>query len=296
MAEAGIYCGPALLTDPTVIEDLKGSGFTTVVAWPIRVSRAGDLVFDDLPFVREGRWVGDDVWPARLAALKDGGSVNRLLFSVGSGESADFTQIHALMAEHGTGPSSPLTRNFSALKAAIPVIDAIDFDNEDHLDVETNVAFGRLLAGLGWPITFCPYKSREVWLESLAALWGWRPGCVAGLHLQCYSGGAGNDPSDWKAAIARLNLPGLDLDGFIHPGLWCVHGDPCAVATDSRCPESVQGQMATWAKECGIQGGWVFLLEHLLACAGSGACPGGTLTLAGYAEAIRRGIEGQPEG
>lgn len=286
MAEAGIYCGTALLRDPDVIEDLRHSGFTTIVGWPIRVDPAGDLAFDDLPLVRDGRWVGDPAWPGRLADLKDGGSVTRLSFSVGSGESTDFTHIHALMAEHGTGPTSPLHRNFAALRQAVPAIDAIDLDNEDHLDVATVVSFGQLLVGLGWDLTFCPYKGREVWLDALAALWTWKPGSVTGIHLQCYSGGLGNDPGDWKAAIGRRSLPGLDLAGFIAPGLWCVHGDPCTAGGDSRCPEAVRSQLATWASAYGIQGGWLFLLEHLLACAGSAGCAGGPLTPAAYADAI----------
>jgi len=291
VARAGIYCGGALYRDPAVIDDLHRSGFTTVTAWPVRVDPAGDLVFDDVPIVAGGRWVGDVSWPSRLQALKEGGSVDRLLFSVGSGESSDFTCIHDLMAQHGTGPSSPLQRSFAALKEAIPAIDAIDFDNEDHLDVETNLAFGRMLVDLGWPLTFCPYRDREVWLDSLAALWNWRPGCVAGINLQCYSGGLGNDPGGWLSAVARRDLPGLDLGGFIQPGLWCVHGSSCSEAEDSRCPEAVREQMAAWAGSCGIRGGWVFLLEHLLACAGSGACTGGPLSLEAYARAIRSGIE-----
>lgn len=291
MGEAGIYCGGILHRDQAVIEDLRDSGFTTVIAWPVRVDPAGDLVFDDVPLVQGGRWVGDPSWPQRLASMKEGGTVNRLLFSVGSAESTDFTHIHDLMAGYGTGASSPLYRSFACLREAVPVIDGIDLDNEDHLDRETVVGFGKMLVELGWELTFCPDRNQEVWLDALVALWDWRPGCVAGFNLQCYSGGFGNDPGEWMSAIARRELPGLDLSRFVQPGLWCVHGTPCAAGEDSRCPDSVRRQLAAWVEGCGIRGGWLFLLEHLVACASSRACPAGPMTLAAYAEAIRAGIE-----
>ena len=39
----------------TVIDDLKGSGFTTVVAWAVHVHHKGGLIFNDPHIVSGGK-------------------------------------------------------------------------------------------------------------------------------------------------------------------------------------------------------------------------------------------------
>ena len=142
MATAAIYIGGPLYSDPNAIADLKDSGFTTVEAWALHVSDTGDFSFNDTPIVQNAEYVGDPGWPAALAGLKQGGGVTELYFSIGGWGVADFANIQQLIEQQGSGPSSILHRNFAALQSAIPVIDGIDFDDEDNYDQNTIVTLG----------------------------------------------------------------------------------------------------------------------------------------------------------
>ena len=107
---SGIYGGgPFYSGGCAVIDDLKGSGYTTVVAWAVHVKASGDLVFNDPTIVSRGQYVGDSAWPGLLAALKQGAtSVNRLLISIGGWEVGDFPNVKALIFPNpGNYPDNP---------------------------------------------------------------------------------------------------------------------------------------------------------------------------------------------
>lgn len=283
---AAIYGGGPLYSGGSaVIADLKRSGFTTVIAWSVHVSTNGDLVYNDTKIVSGGTCIGDPDWPARLSDLKEGGSVNRLLFSVGSGGVSDFGHIKDLIASQGTGPDSILCRNFRSLKAAIPVIDGIDFDDEDLYHQATIVQFAQMLNGMGYQVTFCPYTYTTFWVDCLQALNSKTPGLVTGFSLQCCAGGTGNDPQAWITAIADAMGSGFDARGFVFPGLWCSHGSGCA---EGDCPEDVAGQFRDW-RSSGIRGGFIWLYDDVQKCVGSGRCAG-KMDTAAYAAAIRNGL------
>lgn len=279
--------GPFYSGGSAVIDDLKGSGFTTVVAWCIHVDTGGDLIFNNPPaIVSNGRYIGDPGWPARLADLKQGGSVNRLLFSVGSGGSQDFTNIKQLIQSQGTGPDSMLYQNFKALLAAIPVIDGIDFDDEDLLDQDTIVSFALMLQSIGYrEVTFCPYMDISFWVNCLYEIDSKAPGLVTGFNLQCYAGGTGNNPADWINGIKDKMGPGFPAAGMVFPGLWCRHGDGCL---QGDCPDNITDQFAAW-KPSGIQGGWIWLYDDIQNCQNSGVCSEPMDTKA-YAAAIVKGL------
>ena len=71
-----------------------------------------------------------------MAQLKQG-AVKRVTFSIGCSNLGDWEDITALVNAQGTGPSSILYQDFPALKAAIPALDAIDFDDENSFDSPT---------------------------------------------------------------------------------------------------------------------------------------------------------------
>lgn len=284
---AAIYGGgPFYFGGQKVIDDLKGSGFTTVVAWCIHVAEDGTLVYNDEPvLVRAGEYVAGPEWPKQLADLKQGGSVKTLLFSVGSGGVQDFHHIQSLIESQGTGPDSILYRSFKALKGAIPDIDAIDFDDEDLFDQNTTVEFALMLHKLGYHVTFCPYFSPTFWVTCLHDLEVKHPGLVTGFNLQCYSGGSGNDPQPWIDAIREKMGPGFDAKGFVFPGLWSRHGGDCQ---EGDCPSDIKARFAEW-KPTGIRGGFIWLYDDIRKCADSGTCPG-PMNSKDYAEAIVRGL------
>jgi hypothetical protein len=285
-----IYGGDPFYTGgDTVIEDLKNSGFTTVVAWSVHVNApSGDLYLNGTPLVQNGEYVGAPEWAQQLASLKEGKtSVNRLLFSVGSGGVDDFTHIQSF----GTDPNGILYKNFQVLLDSIPAIDGIDFDDEDLYDQTTVVDFALMLQAIGYKqVTFCPYTYTEFWVDCLAAINSQAAGFVTGFNLQCYAGGGGNNPQDWIAAVQQKMGSGFAAQSFIYPGVWCSNNPPSCAEGD--CPSAVESQFQAWASD-GIQGGFIWMYDDIQKCASSGACGSGvSMNTAAYASAIANGLQG----
>jgi hypothetical protein len=279
---------------PATIADLKSSGFTTVVEWGLQLSAAtsgptvGDLQLNEV-IVSNGNYVGDPSWPASLASLMAGEtSVNRLLFSVLGYQGGTVPTIQRLIQEQGTGPDSILYRNFAALKAAIPTIEGIDLDDETLFDPPTTLAFSLMLGAIGFKVSFCPFGAIEFWVDCLAQIEAQAPGLVTCFNLQCYSGGTGQDPAAWAQAIsAKMNWPLQRGAAYVVPGLWCRHGEGCG---EGSCPSDVANQFAAW-QSSGIQGGFIWLYDHIQQCEGSGACgPGVPIGSQAYAGAIAAGL------
>jgi hypothetical protein len=284
--DAGVYGSGVLYTDPGVIDQLRASGMTTVVAWAVHVNEAGDLIFNDQAIVRGGEYVGDPGWPESMKKLKAAPtSVERLLFSIGGWETGDFKRIQKLIAEGGTEPESVLYRSFAELKRVMPWIDGIDFDDEELYDPETTMSLALMLGEIGFTVTFCPYTEEEFWIGCLAALNEKQPGLVSGFNLQCYAGGAGNEPGPWIEAVEAKMGPGFDAKSFVRPGLWARHGKSC---DEGECPEAIRVNIGGWS-QYGIVGAWIWQLDELLDCENSGACSG-PMTIAAYAEAILDGL------
>lgn len=126
-------------------------------------------------------------------------------------------------------------KNFKALKNAIPEIDAVNNDDEHCYDVATAVKFHQMMYELGYKTTIAPYTNRSFW-ENLVSQLGDR--CDRVL-IQCYDGGAGNNPSDWHLGnravhAGRMNYQGGGVDA-------CV------------------AQMESWKKNNGVSGGFIWL-------------------------------------
>ncbi len=107
---------------------------------------------------------------------------------------------------------------------------------------------------------------------------------MSGFNLQCYAGGAGNEPGPWIEKVAAKMGPSFDAKSFVRPGLWARHGQGCE---EGECPEAIHTTIAAW-HQSGIVGAWVWQLDELLQCESSGACAG-PMTIAAYAEAILEG-------
>ncbi len=284
-----IYCSGELYSGgESVITDLKNSGFTSVVAWSVHISPSGDLIYNDPTIVKDGQYVGSSEWPAQLAELKSGTtSINRLIFSIGGWNCPDFEHIQALIKQYGIGPENPLYQNFKVLKETIPSIDAIDFDDESLYDQDTTVKFSLLLESLGYKVTFCPYMNMDFWNECLYILNQSSPGLVEAYNLQCYAGGAYNNPKNWIDAIEQKMGTGFDATGFVYPGLWCKHGTDCA---QGDCPSEITDALEDWnASVNGLKGGFIWLYSDIVSCENSGVCDCGMSTKA-YAQAVLSGL------
>ncbi|NOJ91384.1 PKD domain-containing protein [Corallococcus coralloides] len=279
LADSAIYGGGPFYSGGTaVMNDLRGSGFTTVILWSFHIEDNGDLVYNDIPVVRNGAYIGDAAWPTRLATLKTAPtSVNRIEVSIGAWSVPDFERMARLVNGTaagcgstlvcGTGTNSILYRNFQALKA-VTGADAVNFDDESAYDLAPTTQFGQMLISQGFKITFAPYTQQTFWRNLRNNLGS----AVDGIYLQVYDGGAGNNPASWNTAM------GMTVD----PGLWSRHGTNCA-SGDS--PASVQTRMSNWKSTAGINGGFMWLYDDIQKCAAQG-------TSAQYAAAINTAVSG----
>ncbi|MCY1032649.1 PKD domain-containing protein [Corallococcus sp. BB11-1] len=278
-ADSAIYGGGPFYSGGTaVMDDLRGSGFTTVILWSFHIEDNGDLVYNDIPVVKNGAYMGDPAWPTRLATLKTAPtSVNRIEVSIGAWSVPDFERMARLVNGTapgcgstlvcGTGSNSILYRNFQALKTATRA-DAVNFDDESAYDLAPTTQFGQMLIGMGFKITFAPYTQQGFW-RSLKDNLG---SAVDGIYLQVYDGGAGNNPASWNTAM------GMTVD----PGLWSRHGTGCG-SGDS--PATVQSKMSNWKNTAGINGGFMWLYDDIQRCGAQG-------TAAQYAAAINTAVSG----
>lgn len=259
--------GPFYSGGQAVMDDLRASGFQTVVLWSIHVeANTGNLILNDKLVASGGNYVGDPGWPARLATLRQQPtSVTRIEVSIGSGGTTDFDSIRDLIAAQGTGPDSILYRNFQALKMATGA-DAANFDDESTYDLNSSIQFGHMLAGLGYRITLVPYTRQSFWVGLKDALGD----KVDTVYLQVYDGGRLNDPAAWSNAMGMT----------VTPGVWTLHGTGC-LQGDS--PAAVHAKMRLWKTTAWISGGFLWLYDDIQACSAQA-------TSAQYAQAINTAV------
>jgi hypothetical protein len=261
----GIFGGGPFYKDSSSITEIENSGFTEAIVWSVEVNSVGDLNFNgEFPLTSNGVYVGNQTYPnfaADMASLKQG-TVKRVTFSVGSSNVGDWQDITALVNSQGTGPTSILYKDFQALKAAIPALDAIDFDDENSFNSSTTIAFAVMLGQLGYHVMPDPFDNNSYWTNVVSQINTQLPGTVDGVHLQAYAGGSGNSPcSGWNFG----SVP-------VFPGLWDANDTPSQV-------ESI---MSGWHAQCGIVGGFMWLYDDFV----------GTGLAAQYANAINTAVGG----
>lgn len=239
--------GPFYKNASANITEIENSGFTEAIVWSVEVNTTGDLNFNgEFPLTSGGVYVGNSYYPnfpSDMAQLKQG-TVKRVTFSVGSSNYGDWENITALVNAQGTGPNSILYKDFAALKAAIPALDAIDFDDENSYNAPTSIQFAVMLGQLGYHVMPDPYTNNSYWTNLVAQINTQLPGTVDGVHLQAYAGGAGNSPcSGWNFG----SVP-------VFPGLWDQYDTPSQVETI----------MSGWHQQCGILGGFMWLYDDFV--------------------------------
>ena len=239
--------GPFYINATNNITEIENSGFTEAIVWSVEVKTNGDLNFNgEFPLTSNGVYIGDQTHPdfaANMAKLKQG-TVKRVTFSIGSSNFGDWEDIRALVNSQGTGPTSILYKDFAALKAAIPALDAIDFDDENSFDTSSTVAFGVMLGGLGYKVVPDAFDNNTYWENVVSQINTQLPGTADGVHLQAYAGGAGNNPCvGWNFGAVP-----------VWPGLW----------DKDDTPSQVQTIMTGWNTQCGINGGFMWLYDDFV--------------------------------
>lgn len=242
-AGSGVYVGGHIRRErPRTIETLKNSGFTYVILFNVNVEADGTLTTDGETICSDGKYVFDATQPHYaddVKALKTWPTaIERIEICIGGWGNESYLRIRDLVNSEGTGENTILYRNFKALKEAVPYIDAVNNDDEHGYDAATAVKFHTMMYDLGYTTTIAPYTNKSFWQSLVTGLNRQRPGACERVLIQCYDGGAGNNPSNWK-------LGGLP-----------VHAGRTNYQTDM---ETSVAQMQSWKDNNGVEGGFVWV-------------------------------------
>ncbi|KAL5436334.1 hypothetical protein PMIN07_001713 [Paraphaeosphaeria minitans] len=187
------------------------SGFNSLIIFGVGILEDGSIMYysntpgsADAKVASGGAYIGGNGLAAKMQSLKAAGSsVIRLEISMNS------QHVKDLMAKPGPGADTPLYKNFAALKAAWG-LDAVNNDDESLYDVTSTVTFAKMLGKVGYRYTGAPYTNTAFWKSLISQT-------NAGLaepnllfdraYLQCYDGGAGNDPGAWANNLGLKVVP-----------------------------------------------------------------------------------------
>jgi hypothetical protein len=206
-AQSAVYvCGHFRRARPNTVAALKASGFTTAILFNVHVEANGDLSTDlggeaGGYICQNGQYVFGKVQPNYVndvnALLEGTTSIRRIEHCIGGWGNSSYDNVKALVNANGTGENTNLYRNFKALKEALPCVEAINNDQEQCYDVATAVAFHKMLFDVGFKTTVAPYTQKTYWTNFVSQLNAARAGAVDRIYIQCYDGGASNNPADW---------------------------------------------------------------------------------------------------
>lgn len=291
---SGLFGRNTLTLNNQQLTEIQGSGFTTVILWALHVDSAGDFYYNNTLMVQNGNFTNQFSYlPALLNDLKDPerSSVRTVLFSIGGWDVGDFKNIQNLLAS--TTGQQTLFHNFDALFTALP-LDGFDFDCEESgIDVQTIVTLTIKLGSMGL-VTYCPYdQAATFWIPCLESVYQQNPAkqIVSWMNLQCYAGGAGNNPKDWVDQIDPAKT-GIDAPvTFVNPGYECVYSDG-GFCNAGDCPSTIQAIFTKLSTETdkGIQGGFIWNSSGLFSCENSGQCSGQNMNAQAYALAMDNGL------
>lgn len=190
---------------------LKMSGFNSLIIFGVGILDDGGIMYysntpgsSDVLIATNGSYVGGDALSEKVRSFKTGDTgVNRVEISMNSQHVKDLVQ------SPGTGSETPLYRNFAALKEAWD-LDAVNNDDESIYDVSSTVAFAKMLGSAGYKYTIAPYTNTNFWvsLKTQANQGLSEPNLLLDrVYLQCYDGGAGNNPASWQTTLGLKVVP-----------------------------------------------------------------------------------------
>ena len=206
-ATAMIFCngnmGSASGLTASQITGLRASGMTTMVLFTMSVQTNGDFTFSDGSTVCSGGvYLGPTNWASLLSQCRVAPtSINRIEMCIAQWGDTSFGNIKNRIAADGTGSGTVLYKNLQALKSALG-IDAIDYDDETVYDSGSAISFGQMCVAAGLKVTLCPYTNPGYWQ---AVKTGLGTNCDQ-IYLQCYDGGAGNNPATWNTYFGGMKV------------------------------------------------------------------------------------------
>jgi len=196
---------------------LRTSGFNTLIMFGVGIKANADIMYYsntpgsvDVVVASGGVYTGGVALSEKVRSLKANttttttSGVTRIEVSMNS------QNIKNLMATPGSGSGTTLYKNFAALKEAWG-LDAVNNDDESLYDVPSTVAFGKMLGKMGYKYTIAPYTNLGFWQrlktqlnQGLTAETEW---LLDRVYLQCYDGGANNNPASWTRDLGMKVVP-----------------------------------------------------------------------------------------
>ncbi len=263
--------GPFYSGGDEVIDDLKLSGFSTVILWTIHVGEDGSMNFNDQKIINaNGEYIGDPEWSNRLVSLLETPtSVDRIEVGVGAWGAQSWENIKNRIENEGTGKETKLYKSFLKLME-ITGATAINFDDEVTYDVASTVQFSLMLADMGYKIGLCPFDQINYWKLVYEQVNAQKPETIDRVYLQCYAGGYSNKPVNWNRHFENLK---------VSMGLWCRNGNNCM---NGDSPKGIQSKIENDAEN--ISGGFLWLYDDIQKCAAYGSS-------SSYARAINEGLK-----
>ncbi len=252
LADSGIYiCGHFRRDRTKTVTALKASGFTFGILFNVHVEADGTLITDGEVICKNGEYVFDKIIPGYASdkaqvdyvddvnsLLSSNTSLLRLEYCIGGWLNNAYKNVSDLVKAQGTGTSSILYKNFKALKDAIPAVIAVNNDIEQDYDANTQSQFHIMLYDIGFKTTIAPYMNKTYWDSFVSKIEAARPGAVDRNYLQCYGGGSGNNPKNWKIG----NLP--------------IYGSRDIEANPGLTSSEIVTTMTNWKNDAGIIGGF----------------------------------------
>jgi hypothetical protein len=191
---------------------IKTSGFNTLIIFGIGILDNGDIMYysntpgsKDTVVASNGSYVGGAALADKVRSFKIGNEteVNRIEISTNA------QHVRDLMRNPGPGSTTRLYRNFEALKTAW-TLDAVNNDDESIYDTASTVALAQMLGKIGYKYTIAPYTNSGFWVAVKTQLNNGlkEPDLLLDrVYLQCYDGGANNDPGGWQNALGMKVVP-----------------------------------------------------------------------------------------
>ncbi|TLD16994.1 uncharacterized protein PgNI_00128 [Pyricularia grisea] len=183
---------------------LTQSGFNSAIMFGVGVKANGDIMYysnvagsSDVLIASGGKYVGGDDLQTKVRSLKGTGSkITRVEICMNSNNIKD-------LMNSGSGSSTTIYKNFDALKTAWN-LDAVNNDDESIYDVDSTVTFGRMVGNIGYKYTASPYQNVAFYQDVKKQLGST---LMDRFYLQCYDGGANNDPQDWQSQLGAKVVP-----------------------------------------------------------------------------------------
>jgi hypothetical protein len=226
------------------------SGFNSVIIFGVGILENGDIMYysntpgsKDVKIASGGTYVGGDALAQKVRSLKtnkqnETTGINRIEVSMNA------QHVKDLMKSPGVGTDTPLAKNFKALKEAW-TLDAVNNDDESLYDVSSTVSFGKMLGQIGLKYTTSPYTNTAFWSSVTSQI---NKGLtepnlqVDRVYLQCYDGGAGNNPSSWQKTLGMK----------IVPLVWVTNDSKPSYGTS---PAQAKSKFASWNQSGALTGG-----------------------------------------